>query len=121
MATNLNQLSQHKKLCLVIRTLRKFKQIKALTIAKALGYEDESAYCKIENGQTADISFWKLIIICKELNCSLFQVCYLADIELLLGNGLKTWEDFDQSLSMLNETDKNHLLELARSIEKKSL
>ena len=116
-----HHISHHAKLCMVIRCLREVKKTKAITVAKALGYTDESAYCKLESGQTNDISFWKLLIICQELHCSLFQLCYLADIDLLLGGSIKTWYDFDKSLESLPEEERKHLLNLAKYLRNQSL
>lgn len=102
----------------ILKLIRKSKNIKAQTVADALGLSDQSNYVRIENAQATDISFWRLLEICDVLGCSLFQICFLLEIDFLGGGAIKTWDQFYDSLKQLEEQDKQHLLELADILKK---
>lgn|SRR5574343_851447 len=102
----------------ILKLIRKSKNIKAQTVADALGLSDQSNYVRIENAQVTDISFWRLLEICDALGCSLFQICFLLEIDFLGGGAIKTWDQFYDSLKQLEEQDKKQLLELADILKK---
>lgn len=109
------------KLGEILKLIRRSKNIKAQTVADALGLSDQSNYVRIENAQVTDISFWRLLEICEVLGCSLFQICFLLEIDFLGGGAIKTWDQFYESLKQLEEEDKAHLIELAEKLKDQGL
>lgn len=108
------------KLGAVLKVIRKSKKIKAQTVADILSFSDQSNYVRIENAQVTDISFWRLLEICDALNCSLFQICFLLEIDFLGGGAIKNWDQFYESLKKLEKNDKQQLLELANQLKNNS-
>lgn len=109
------------KLGEILKLIRRSKNIKAQTVADALGLSDQSNYVRIENAQVTDISFWRLLEICEVLGCSLFQICFLLEIDFFGGGAIKTWDQFYESLKQLEEEDKAHLIELAEKLKDQGL
>lgn len=110
-------IQQYLKLGQVLKLLRKHKQIKALELANALNCS-ESYYCRIENGGV-EVSFWQVIYICEILQCSVLQVCLLADVDILKYGSIKTWDEFLDSINQCNEEDRKRLLELTTLVFEK--
>jgi DNA-binding Xre family transcriptional regulator len=105
------------RLGVILKAIRKSRNIKAQAVADALGMADQSNYVRIENALVCDISFWRLLEICEVLGCSLFQICFLLDIDFLGGGRIKTWEQFYESLKQLEEEDQKHLVEIANQFK----
>ncbi|MBP9186430.1 MAG: helix-turn-helix transcriptional regulator [Bacteroidia bacterium] len=108
---------QNLKITQVLKLLRKHKKIKALEVAIALNCS-ESYYCRIENGGV-EIAFWQVISICDVLQCSVLQVCILADIDILKNGTIKTWDEFLDSINNCNEDERKQLLELTALVFEK--
>ena len=78
---------QHARLGQLLKQIRKYRGIKAATLAHAIGVS-ESYYCRIEQGN-AMLTFWEVVTLCEVLQCSIIQLSILLEIEVLRSGAIK--------------------------------
>lgn len=91
-----------------IKLVRESRGLKQEYISTKLGYKDRSTYAKLERGELESIDFFKLIEICRLLNCSLLHLALLANIDLMNGT-ITRWDDFFGSLKNLPEDERSSI------------
>lgn len=114
-AKNKMLLTHNKQLGSAMKRIRESRKVSTLFVAKKLGYETESTYCRMEHGTIMNISVWTLLEFCKLFECNIFHLFVLAEIDIF-DTKIKTWTEFYQSLSNLPTDEASKLLALANKI-----
>ena len=108
-------LAATKRLGSAMKRIRKSQNEKTIFVARKLGYDDDSTYCRIERGEIVNISIWTILDFCKLFDCNIVHLFKLADIDIFETH-IKSWSQFYQSLSNLTYQEASELLELADKI-----
>ena len=95
-----------------IKTVRCSRGLKQEFMAFKLGYKDKSYYAKIERGQVETIDIFRLLEICKILDCNLVHLMLLAGIDIF-HTRISSWSEFIASLNQLPDQDQQKLTDIA--------
>ena len=106
-------LTDCERLGYAMKRIRKSKGCDTLYVAKKLGYDDESTYCRMERGKIQNICIWTILKFCDLFECNIFHLFILADIDIFKTQ-IKTWTEFYKSLSNLSDNEVEKLNELAK-------